>query len=892
MSSQWPTEIEMIADIPTLPPPRMQEYIDTSRLKVEKLTHPSGSMVLKRDFSEDLLNIRGKDESAIDQALEKGVEPAAKESGEKGKGSKKLSCLLPFTEKTSLDTLEYGTTGTSIEDDVNRQMKRSRAADVSVLQSRKTEKDRGHCMSVPLLRRESNGSDYEQVSIPGERPRSTKDFRIRRQSPTSTKQPFNDSSMTFESKRAWVDDLMDENSSNWSDESVVGSDGLTALYSAPIPKFKQSRTPPKKPSGKSRKGYQQPRPQTPQHVRPGTPTTRPTSPPIHRNTADTRKPLEDKERDDWTLYNLSCWTNKNHLKTLLKGPKFEFRTSPHGGPFLTNVSQQMLEHFCGKDHLARILRDYSLRPENRKEEDGNVLIFPEILVDKTAIMRIVRYMRRCCMRTTTVMKPQFQLRAPPSLEANIETIRACNVFGLYADARRIQRFLTDKKIPGGKVTMEDVETIWEGYDGKLRDSMYTDALLTHIIYNVLGSDSIDREDFMVLLEQEEFAGLRELVGTELGIKKRAAEQIDIFKMRKGTERKEKEDRAKGKGKQLNTLERLRAEKGRPMVQGRLLRVLSTDALFEIDSTADLRYKRLHRKSTPQLSVGNNAKDMHLDSASLYNYAVRDMKGEEPTADIEGMPTDSLSELEEKGLSPRSELTTHSNRRPAAPTPSGHPTDIDESETLRTHDSSESRPAVPPKDHPAGIRDDEDLAPGPGMNGKVAKFFGFTEFGHPLSHSTNPRVDNPFPLANVSRDSDTKRVPKPYRTDQNLEKPLPLHPHQRQSYTGVSDDYVTMPSQQPLSRAEISHNTRVPSATHVPPNRPPQRAPRAASFPVPYPGNELIRKSEISIGGKTQQGPVSGMGRARAERSALLTRKEKPNMFKESWRRMYRYFVYD
>ncbi|KAL1602580.1 hypothetical protein SLS60_005996 [Paraconiothyrium brasiliense] len=358
-----------------------------------------------------------------------------------------------------------------------------------------------------------------------------------------------------------------------------------------------------------------------------------------------------------------------------------------------NVSQEMLKHFCGEEHLARLIRDYSLHPEQRTEDDGekNILIFPERSVDATAILRIVRYMRRCCMRTTTITKPHFQLHAPPSLEANIETIRACNIFGLYADARRLQHFLTDKKIPGGKLTMEDVETIWEGYGGGLRDSAYTDALLTHLVYNVLGSDSVDREEFIVLLDQEEFAGLRELVGMELGIKKRAAEDREMFQMRLQLEREESTNQAIGKGKRHSKMDKIRAIRG-PMVQGRLLRVLSYDALLEPDLTAETRYKArpgLGRRSvsTPDLvNKANEAKESEglKPAGQMFQDALKEIK-EWGAADIE-----------RAGATPLP--ATQTGGRPPAPTPSGRRYRIDRPEQWRGQHFENTHPPVPQKEH--------------------------------------------------------------------------------------------------------------------------------------------------------------------------------------------------
>lgn len=402
---------------------------------------------------------------------------------------------------------------------------------------------------------------------------------------------------------------------------------------------------------------------------------RPASPPLHRFETVTRMRLEPQDRGHWTLYDLSCWSDRVHLKSLLKGPVFEFRTEPDALPFLQNVSEEMLKHFCGEDQVARLIIDFSL-PSNQEEyedEEASILVFPESLVDPTAIMRIVRYMRRCCARTTTVTKPHFQLHAPPSLEANIETIRACNIFGLYADARRLQNFLTTKRIPGGNLTMEDVEIIWEGYDGGLRDSVYTDALLTHIVYNVLGSDNVDREDLLMLLEQEEFSELRKMIGYELGVKKRKAEEKEAFMMRKQMERADRNDEAK-RGKQLTKREAFLASRG-PTVQGRLLRVLSQDALMVADSTLQKRYKTRPSLRRPVSTPDLCKEQERLESVGyLYQNALKGIKehvfltkfkvSEYGVREAEETQTVSLEMVE-------GQIT-----RPSAPTPTGRKSELD------------------------------------------------------------------------------------------------------------------------------------------------------------------------------------------------------------------------
>ncbi|KAL5436247.1 hypothetical protein PMIN07_006092 [Paraphaeosphaeria minitans] len=664
LNGNKPPILRKATTLDTPPRPSFPAYIDTSKLIWEKLTHPSGSPVLKREFmlkDQEPTSLALSNKLEVENAITAKETDTARRSAEtRARDQFKASKdILPGIRDHNLVVLEEPTVSVAkhvagpghIEEyhPKPKVVAIGKDKDVQDAQSRR------HSAN--------DHSDRRQ-----EAHNAAQNFQIRRKSlPANTKPPVSPAT-TLEATREWLKSLADEESEKWSKDSVVHtSEGSEDIPSATEDSVSYPQSGSTRLEVSSRERPQSKAPQSDKtiakktatttqsrNVRPGTPgpTSRPASPPLHRNVAENRKPLERQDRDSSTLYETSCWTEKSYLKTLLKGPVLQFRVEPHGEPFLNNVSKEMLEHFCGEKHVDRLIRDYSLRPEQRRDTDGEetVLVFPEGLVDATAIMRVARYMRRCCMRTTTLTKPYFQLHAPPSLEANIETIRACNMFGLYADARRLQYFLTVKKIPGGKLTMEDVETIWEGYNGGLRDSAYTDALLTHLVYNVLGSDSIDREEIMILLGQEEFAELRELISMELGIKKRAAESRDMFQMRKESERQDKANQKNGKGKQLSKLEKIRKSRG-PMVQGRLLRVLSYDALLEPDLTAGIRYKTrpgLGRRSTLTPDLTDRSVEKELDSAgTLYQKALKEIKESGTAAERLETMLEGLSDVEEE-----------------------------------------------------------------------------------------------------------------------------------------------------------------------------------------------------------------------------------------------------
>lgn len=605
-------------------------YVDTRELGLEELLHPTGSPVLERELLLDMHYFQepaDEDAFLLDQGsgTYSGTNVVQFIDGKRSCDHSENHLVSPNQRRSTVQDSVYSDQEEPIVSVAKRVGGFSLTEECfkpKIIEINKAPFKSNH---ISTERRQTSEGSEGAKATHKEESSNAQSFGVRRDSaPIGTNLVPDPSTAMLEETRIWLTKLADEEADNFSDESTKGLSHPSAGSSSIDKKSRSnvshySSVSPKKSSNNIRKQPTRP-------ANPG-PSRRPKSPPLHGKVVEPRRPIEQKDREHWTLYNISCWTNKTYLRTLLKGPVFDFRTKPSALPYIENVSQEMLKHFCGEEHLLRLIRNYSLPPEAEKQnhEEKPSLVFSERLINPTAVMRIIRYMRRCCLPTTTMMKPQFQLHAPPSLEASIETVRACNIFGLYADARRLQYFLTDSKIPGGSVTMDDIETIWEGYDGELRDSVYTDALMTHVVYNVLGSDSADREDLMVLLEQPEYVELREQIGYELGVKKKKAEEKETFMKRKQMEREEKINRAKGMGKPLSKLEEFYAKRG-PMVQGRLLRVLGYDAFAEADPTTETRYKRrpgLGRKPVPTPDLLDHADEEGLESRGrLYPNTLR------------------------------------------------------------------------------------------------------------------------------------------------------------------------------------------------------------------------------------------------------------------------------
>ncbi|KAF1979229.1 hypothetical protein BU23DRAFT_151006 [Bimuria novae-zelandiae CBS 107.79] len=855
----------------TPPPPQQPEYIDTPTWKLEDLVHPSGSPVLEREYTLDakyafelnedptlVLQQNAKDESAgsTQQVTENKQEPAAALVPRDPKLPALRDSVLAHQEEPAV----------SVAKQVAGPSHRGASLKPKIVEISKSQ---SHSERPSNTRRRSNEEHGRQNQLQKKGDSDAKDIRVRRKSVPVTAEPGPATpAETLEATREWLNSLADREASSWSDEPVLGSpirskkplslstkpktspsrNNLPLDSVASSSKAPSSTTPGSNASPSSKRtNDDHPIPaRPPKNARPATPglPSRPTSPPLHRNAASTQKPLSQPDRENWTLYNLSCWSNKSYLKALLRGPVLEFRTEPHGPPFLKDVPQEMLNYFCGPDHLTRLLTSYSLPVGLQREtgEDYNALVFPSDLVSATAIMRIVRYMRRCCNRTATLTKPHFQLRAPPSLQENMETIRACNIFGLYADARRLQCFLIDKKIPGGKLSMEDVEVLWEGYDGDLRDSGYTDALLTHIVYNVLGKDSVEREELMVLLEEEAYAGLRELVGYELGVKKGRAEEKHVFIARKQREREERVRRGNGKDKGPSELEMFQAKRG-PMVQGRLLRVLSYDALMETDKTAETRYKRrsgLGRRavSTPELLDGErDGEDGELESAGwMYQNALKEIKEYGSTTDLNVIMRGGTEEAEEAVWPEMKIVRRPVQSRPSAPTPSGRKEELYGMREPYDQETAEmiNLPA-PPKDLHGAQRPERISNP---INptkpvSEAVKVREAIKRKLTIPQTTNKPTDNPSTQLEPARGIhhiNLQQASKPYYTDEELAHFLRPHQNGAPRYTVDKEVHLTnLPLQEEQNFAPVLKGSAAASLTTQPhPSRRPREALRATS----------------------------------------------------------------
>ncbi|KAI4610977.1 hypothetical protein J4E80_008008 [Alternaria sp. BMP 0032] len=221
------------------------------------------------------------------------------------------------------------------------------------------------------------------------------------------------------------------------------------------------------------------------------PETEKPSPVIRRKLRKNWKRLAPLEGHTGRLFDTMQHTDNKTLIALKSGFTVDIVNADTKKPYVRNIPLRMLWHFCGASVLDRFIPDRDGRPDQLK--------IPVEEAEKAGVARVIRYMRRACKAAS--VRPTGELRVPPSLAAGIETIRACRVFGLHADADRLEDVIIDEWIGNEAwyMTDEHVELIWDGYHGKVQDKSHPLA-----------------EEIRWMLEQDEYETLKARVMEELG----------------------------------------------------------------------------------------------------------------------------------------------------------------------------------------------------------------------------------------------------------------------------------------------------------------------------------------------------------------------------------------
>lgn len=255
------------------------------------------------------------------------------------------------------------------------------------------------------------------------------------------------------------------------------------------------------------------------------------SPVIRRKLRKNWKRLAPLEGHTGRLFDTMQHTDNKTLVALKSGFTVDIVNADTKKIYVRNVPLRMLWHFCGTSVLDRFIPDRDGRPD--------LLKIPMEEAEKSGVARVIRYMRRACKAAS--VRPTGELRVPPSLAAGIETMRACRVFGLHADADRLEDVMIDEWIGNEAwyMTDEHVELIWDGYHGSLRDTVFGDVIVWFVLTEVQDKSHPLAEEIRWMLEQNEYETLKARVTEEVQRKIWRLEDHDQFLGRCSWERAER-----------------------------------------------------------------------------------------------------------------------------------------------------------------------------------------------------------------------------------------------------------------------------------------------------------------------------------------------------------------
>jgi hypothetical protein len=241
-----------------------------------------------------------------------------------------------------------------------------------------------------------------------------------------------------------------------------------------------------------------------------------------------------------TLYKTASLSRPQTLASLLHSPSIPIINVTTREVYAAAAPLGMLLYFCGKDIIAPLLSPLPLSAADAQESSSLTkhsskpieLKIPDNAVDALGVARVVRFMRRCCMPTSHASSGD--MRVPPSsLPVALSTYRACRVFGLRADARRIARVTLRTSALG----VEHVDLIWSS---AVRGSEFGDAVVWLALHE-LQRDGEGEVAWMLRLE--DYEALRQRVESEVRERVWRDETRDEFLARCGMERERRERKA-------------------------------------------------------------------------------------------------------------------------------------------------------------------------------------------------------------------------------------------------------------------------------------------------------------------------------------------------------------
>jgi hypothetical protein len=229
-----------------------------------------------------------------------------------------------------------------------------------------------------------------------------------------------------------------------------------------------------------------------------------------------------------TVYKTARSSTAQTLATCLLGPQIDIVNGTTSEIYVPDVPLQMLFLFCSSAVIERLLPGYGF-PQDKLE-------IPDAEAERGGVIRVIRYMRRCCAPARTHTS-SGEMRIPQgALSVGIETVRAYRVLGLHPDADRLERLVVGTVL-NGRISDEHIDLIWNGYFTRLRETSFGEAVVWFILKEMQSNENILVEELMLLMEQEEYKELKERVRRENKIRLWRQESRDEFLGRWAMERR-------------------------------------------------------------------------------------------------------------------------------------------------------------------------------------------------------------------------------------------------------------------------------------------------------------------------------------------------------------------
>ncbi|KAH7089793.1 hypothetical protein FB567DRAFT_521566 [Paraphoma chrysanthemicola] len=171
-------------------------------------------------------------------------------------------------------------------------------------------------------------------------------------------------------------------------------------------------------------------------------------------------------------------------------------------------------------------------------------------------------MKRICSATTH--KVSGEMRIPHNILDGLETIRACRVLALFADARRIEKLIAREWMCNTifDTSSSTLSLIWSAYFGTFRESEIGDGIVWFVLNETQKDAHGLAEEMWVVLEEEDFLTLKMRVREEVVGRCWRGESRGEFLDRCGRERerlvRRRERRARKELERVERIERIRA----------------------------------------------------------------------------------------------------------------------------------------------------------------------------------------------------------------------------------------------------------------------------------------------------------------------------------------------